>query len=71
MNLIQLSIEEVRETEYSDSQIKAFLTKANMAVFSKGSGVSVPRLEMIKACGSNVTDKERTAIADETSEAET
>jgi hypothetical protein len=36
-----------------------------MAVFSKGSGVSVPRLEMIKACGSNVTDKERTAIADE------
>jgi hypothetical protein len=52
------------KTEYSDSQIKAFLTKANMAVFSKGSGVSVPRLEMIKAYGSNVTDKERTAIAD-------
>jgi phenylalanyl-tRNA synthetase beta subunit len=30
------------KTEYSDSQIKAFLTKANMAVFSKGSGVSAP-----------------------------
>jgi hypothetical protein len=53
------------KTEYSDSQIKAFLTKANMAVFSKGSGVSVPRLEMIKVHSARATDKERTAIIDE------
>jgi hypothetical protein len=53
------------KNKYSDRQMKAFLTKANMAVFSKGSGVSVPRLEMIKVRGACATNKERIAIADE------
>ncbi|SMG63483.1 hypothetical protein BMETH_1709_0 [methanotrophic bacterial endosymbiont of Bathymodiolus sp.] len=48
--------------------MKAFLTKANMAVFSKGSGVPVPRLQMIKVNGTYgacATDRELTAIANE------
>jgi hypothetical protein len=39
--------------------------KANMALFSKGSGISIPRLEMIKVHSARATDKERTAIIDE------